>query len=74
MGDHEGSRGMRAGSWEGGRKESPPEAEEGGGKPREGGRITRGEAEKSRQRNWERRGGEVGEVGVKESGRRAGEC
>ena len=72
MGEREGSRGMRAGSWEGGRKESrPPEAEEGGGR---GGRITRGEAEKSRQRNWERRGGEVDEVGVEESGRRAGEC
>jgi hypothetical protein len=49
MGDHEGSRGKRAGSWEGGRRESPPEAEEGGGKPREGGKNTRGEAEKSRQ-------------------------
>ena len=52
------------------------EAEEGGGKPREGGggRSTRGEAERSRQRNWERRDGEVGKVGVEESGRRAGEC
>jgi hypothetical protein len=41
------SRGMRAG-WEGGRKE-------------ERGRITRGEAEKSRKKNWERRGGRRGE-------------
>ncbi len=39
-----------------------------------GGRITRGEAERSRERNWERQDGEVGEVGVEESGRRAGEC
>ncbi len=35
MGDHEGSRRKRAESWEGGRTESPPEAEEGGGKPRQ---------------------------------------
>jgi hypothetical protein len=59
----------------GGREEGePPEAEEGGGKPREGGRNTRGEAEKSRQGSWDRRDGEVGEVGVEESGLRAGEC
>ena len=68
MGDHEGSKGMRAGSWEGGKPKK-----EVGSRGR-GGRITRGEAEKSRQRNWERRVGEVGEVGVEESGRRAGEC
>jgi hypothetical protein len=37
MGDHEGSRGMKVGSWEGRRRESPHEAEEGGGKRREGG-------------------------------------
>ena len=74
MGDHEGSRGKRAGSWEGGRRESPPEVEEGGGKPREGGQNTRGEAEKSRRGDRDRRDGEVGEVGVEESGLRAGEC
>ena len=37
------------------------EAEEGGGKPREGGQNHWGEAERSRKRNWERRDGEVGE-------------
>ncbi len=59
----------------GGREEGePPEAEEGGGKPREGGRNTRGEAEKSRQGNWDRWDGNVGEVGVEESGLRAEEC
>ena len=53
MGDHEGSRGMRAGSWEGVRRESPPKPKkEVGSRGREG-RNTRGEAEKSRQGNWD---------------------
>ena len=46
MGEHEGSRGMKAGSWEGRRRESPPEAEEGGGKRREGGAESLGEKQK----------------------------
>ena len=52
----------------------PPKPKKEVGSGGRGGRITRGEAERSRQRNWERRDGEVGEVGVEESGRRAGEC
>ena len=46
MGDHEGSKGMRAGSWEGRRRESPPEAEEGGGSRRRGGAESLGERSK----------------------------
>ena len=74
MGDHEGSRGMKAGSWEGRRRESPPrKPKKEVGSTGRGGRITRGEAERSRQRNWERRDGEVGGLGVEECRRRAGE-
>jgi hypothetical protein len=52
MGDHEGSKGMRAGSWEGRRREEgevpPPEAEEGGGSRRRrgGGAESLGERSK----------------------------
>jgi hypothetical protein len=48
MGDHEESRGMRAGSWER------------GGKPRERGKNHWGEAKRSRKRMWEIEAGRRG--------------
>ena len=71
-----GEREQKVGRAGGGRRESPPPRKpkkEVGSRER-GGKNTRGEAEKSRERNWERQDGEVGEVGNEESGRRAGEC